>query len=352
MTKRQITYLGCVALMAASGVSAATPAHAAVTHNVQPGQSIQAAVNKAKPGDVINIAAGTYHESVTITTSDLTLRGAGKRTVIAPPATPGRDACAQKGNGVCVIGTDAKPIEGVEIGSLTVRAFKKNGIWASRTDDLTVRKVTVEKNGNWGIAQERSVGGEFRGNIARDNAESGIFLSNTTDTEAGALDTKGAVVTGNYLAGNRIGVTIRRLRNLVVEGNAVTGNCAGVFVVGDEGVPRTGDLAVRGNSIFQNNKQCPKTARLPEIQGAGIVLTGVEQTTIASNVIWGHTGKSPFAGGIVLFKSIVGSPSSHNDISNNVLVGNTVPDLANRDTGQGNTFGGNFCKASEPAGMC
>ncbi|MEU2156170.1 right-handed parallel beta-helix repeat-containing protein [Streptomyces sp. NPDC019396] len=352
MTKRQITYLGCAALLAASGMGAAVPAHAAGTHDVQPGESIQAAVNAAKPGDVITIGAGTFHESVTITTSDLTLRGAGKRTVIAPPATAGKDACAQKGNGICVIGTDARPVEGVQIGSLTVRAFKKNGVWASRTDDLTVRKVTVEKNGNWGIAQERSVGGEFRGNIARDNAESGIFLSNTTDTEAGALDTKGAVVSGNYLAGNRIGVTIRRLRNLVVEGNAITGNCAGVFVVGDEGVPRTGDLAVRGNSIFQNNKQCPKTARLPEIQGAGIVLTGAEHTTVSGNVVWGHTGKSPFAGGIVLFKSIVGSPNSRNDISNNVLVGNTVPDLANRDTGEGNTFGGNFCKASEPAGMC
>ncbi|MFE7775098.1 nitrous oxide reductase family maturation protein NosD [Streptomyces sp. NPDC057445] len=352
MTKRQIKYLGCVALMVTSGLGAAAPARAAVTHDVHPGESIQTAVNAAKPGDVIDIAPGTYYESVTVTKSDLTLRGAGERTVIAPRAKAGSDACSKGGNGICVLGKDAKPVAGVQIRSLKVQGFKKNGIWASRTDRLSVRKVTVQKNGNWGIAQERSVRGVFRGNVARENAESGIFLSNTTDTEAGALDTHGAVVAGNYLVGNRIGVTIRRLRNLAVEGNAVTGNCAGVFIVGDEGVPRTGDLAVRGNNVYRNNKSCPKTARLPRIEGAGIVLTGAEETVVESNVVLGHSGSSPFSGGIVLFKSIVGAPNSRNVVSNNVLVGNATPDLADRDTGEGNTFAGNFCSASEPAGLC
>ncbi|MGW2562685.1 right-handed parallel beta-helix repeat-containing protein [Streptomyces sp. NPDC001514] len=352
MTKRQITYLGCVALMVASGVGAAAPTHAAVPYDVRPGESIQAAVDAAQPGAVVDIAPGTYYESVTVTKPGLILRGAGRRTVIRPPAAAGPDACAKAGNGICVTGTDAKPVDGVRIQSLTVRAFQKNGIWASRTSRLSVLKVISEQNGNWGIAQERSTAGVFRGNTARNNAESGIFLSNTTDTEAGAQDAQRALVSGNRLVGNRVGVTIRRLRNLVVEYNSITDNCAGVFVVGDEGVPRTGALAVRGNRLGHNNKFCPKTARLPQIQGAGIVLTGVEQTVVERNLIWGHSGTSPFAGGIVLFKSIVGSPNSRNVIRNNVLAYNTSPDLANRDTGEGNAFGGNFCSVSEPAGMC
>ncbi|MEU2433014.1 right-handed parallel beta-helix repeat-containing protein [Streptomyces sp. NPDC007861] len=362
MTKRQINYLGCVGLMVASGIGAvapssvaAAPSHAAAVHRVLPGQSIQAAVNAARPGDVIDIARGTYRESVTITTSGLTLRGAGDRTVITPAAGVSRDACARAGNGICVLGKNARPLRDVRVRSLKVTSFKKNGIWASRTDLLRVSGVTVEKNGNWGIAVERSVRGVFQGNVARANAESGIFLSNTTDTEAGALDARRTLVSGNHLAGNRIGLTIRRLRNVVVEGNRITGNCAGVFLVGDEGRPRAGALLVRFNEVGQNNKFCPKTERLPAIQGAGVVLTGVEKTTVDRNVIWGHRASkpaSPFSGGVVLFKSIVGSPSSDNTIRDNVLVGNSTPDIANRDTGQGNSFGGNFCRKSEPAGIC
>ncbi|MEU2108543.1 nitrous oxide reductase family maturation protein NosD [Streptomyces sp. NPDC087659] len=352
MTKRQFMYLGCVALMVTSGLGVAAPAGARTTYDVVPGESIQLAVDRARPGDTIDIAPGVYRESVLIRKSDLTLRGAGDRTVLLPSTAKATHVCGLGGNGICVIGTDAKPATNVRIHSLTVSQFKKNGIWASRTNKLSVREVTAAANGNWGIAQERSLRSEIRGNAARDNAESGIFVSNTIDTEAGAINTRRTVVMDNLLAGNRIGITVRRLRNLYVNNNVVTGNCAGMFVVGDEGVPRTGDLTVRGNRVHHNNKSCAKTARLPRIQGAGIVLTGVEGATVASNAVWSNVGTSPFSGGIVLFKSIVGAPNSGNVIKSNMLVGNRPADLANRDTGTGNTFSGNYCRLSEKAGKC
>ncbi|MFE3323658.1 nitrous oxide reductase family maturation protein NosD [Streptomyces sp. NPDC059176] len=352
MTKQQIMYLGSVALLMASGVGAAAPKPVPVTRTVNPGQSIQAAVNAAKPGDTIQIAPGTYRESVQIAKSDLTLRGSGRSTVIAAPAVKPAHTCGQAGNGICVLGTSAKPVRNVRIESLRVLGAKKNGLWASGTDRLSVRQVTVDKSGNWGIATERSLRTEVVRNTARDNAESGIFLSNTVDSEAGATDARRAVVKENLMTGNRVGLTVRRLRNLTVEGNAFTANCAGVFLVGDEGVPRAGALTVRRNWVHNNNKLCPKTARLPVIQGAGIVLTGVERVTVEDNTVWGHAGSSPFAGGIVLFKSIVGAPNSGNVIRDNVLLNNATADLANRDTGKGNRFDGNFCRVSQPAGLC
>ncbi|MFI6421734.1 nitrous oxide reductase family maturation protein NosD [Streptomyces sp. NPDC050842] len=354
MTRRQIAYLACTVTLVVSGMGAAAPtAGHRTVHRVKPGESIQQAVDAAKPGDTVVISPGTYRESVRITTSNLTLRGSTVfPTVLVPGKTAADDVCAKAGHGICVTGTDSSPVEGVTVRSLTLRNFTKNGLWASRTDRLKVHRVTAEKNGNWGIALERSVRSVLTHNVARDNADAGLFVSNTTDTEAGAVDTKGTVISHNRMSGNRIGVTVRRLRNLTVERNEATGNCAAVFVVGDESTPRAGSMSLRRNIIHANNKHCPKTPRLPFLQGSGIVLTGAEETLVAENRIVDNVGASPLSGGIVLFKSFVGALNERNEIRDNVVLRNGSADLANRDTGTGNTFRGNTCGVSEPAGMC
>ncbi|MFF4393142.1 nitrous oxide reductase family maturation protein NosD [Streptomyces sp. NPDC001552] len=390
MTNRQIKSLTCIAVVMAAGLGVLAPSAAAEAgRRVHPGDSIQDAVNYARPGDIITVMPGTYYENVLIT-KRLTLRGFGARTVIKPPVTavapatpvapvappaPGASAapvapgaakaptaatapsgralaCSQADTGICVMGTAEQPVVGVDIRSLTVSGFKRNGIWASYTDRLSVRRVISEKNGTWGIAQERSTRGLFRDNTARDNVESGLFIANTVDREGGATDTLGAVIRRNTLTGNRIGVTVRRVRNLSVYGNTLTGNCGGIFVVGDEGIPGAGDMTIRNNRIHENNKFCKGNTRLPDIQGVGIVLTGAEQTVVRSNDIRGNVGASPLSGGILLFKSFVGATNTDNVIRDNVVRDNKPADLANQGTGTGNRFVNNRCASSVPAGMC
>lgn len=353
MTKCHIAYLACTAAVIGAGLGAAPPVVAGqMIHVVYPGESIQKVVDAAGPGDTVLLTPGTYRESVKVSTPGLTLRGMGRSTVIEPGTDKTANSCAEGGNGICVVGTKDRKVEGVTVASLTVTGFARNGVFAQATDGLTVRKVTAVKNGVWGIAQERSVRGVFRKNTARDNGDAGLFLANTVDAEEGAVDTEGAVVERNRLEGNRIGITVRRLRNLTVADNDLTGNCAGVFVVGDENKPRAGALTVRDNRISKNNKSCPKTARLDALQGSGIVLTGTEDTLVTGNRVTDHAGTSSMSGGIVLFKSIVGAPGERNRITGNQLSGNSPADLVNTDTGTGNTFDGNTCRASMPAGLC
>ncbi|MFB6894653.1 right-handed parallel beta-helix repeat-containing protein [Kitasatospora sp. NPDC056327] len=358
----------------------AAPAHAAgELHLVLPGESIQQVLDAALPGDIVQLLPGEYRGSLRITTPGVTLRGAGPASVIAPaeapaaasasasgasasgaPAAPAvgadaaglAEACSTAGHGLCLAGTDDRPLAGVTVEALAVTGFRKNGINATGTTGLTVRATYVHDNGQQGISQEKSTRGVIVANESTRNGQSGVFLANTVDSEGGAVTADGTLVSGNRLTDNRIGVTVRRLRDLSIEQNLIRGNCGGVFVVGDEGVPRAGALAVTRNQVLSNNRYCPPNPRLDHIQGAGIVLTGAEETSVTGNEVRDNVGASPFSGGIVLVRSVVGVANARNTVADNVLLGNGPADLADRDTGTDNAFARNHCAVSEPAGHC
>ncbi|MGY0065734.1 right-handed parallel beta-helix repeat-containing protein [Streptomyces sp. QTS137] len=353
MTKPHLICLTCAGVVLASGIAAAPSAAHHIVHRVQPGASIQKAVDAARPGDTVVLSPGIYKESVDITTPDVTLRGSGAdRTVLVPGTDADRGACAGAGHGICVTGTDKAPLEDVTVRSLTLRGFTQNGLWATGTDRLRVQGVTAEKNGKWGIAEERSVRSVLSHNVLEANGDAGLFVANTTDTEEGARDTRRTVISHNRMAGNGIGLTVRRLRNLTVSHNEATGNCAAVFVVGDESKPVAGDLRVTRNHLHANNKHCAATPRLPFLQGTGIVLTGAEDTLVARNRVENNKGTSPLSGGVVIFKNFMGAANERNTVRDNLVTGNSPADLANRDTATTNTFTGNTCTLSEPAGLC
>ena len=356
MKRCHIAYLACTAALVGAGLGTAPAAAAHKTLVVHPGESIQKAVDAAQAGDTVVVLGGTYHESVKIMTPRVTLRGVGAGTVIKPvnkqSGQKAANSCAAGGYGICVVGTKAKNVEGVTVEDLAVTGFSQTGVFGMATDTMTVRRVYAYKNGVWGIAMERSVHGQLLYNYAHDNGDAGLLLANTIKEEAGAYDAKQTLVARNRLEGNRVGVTVRRLRNLTVAENYSTGNCAGVFVVGDENKPKAAALEAASNRVVKNNKSCPKTDRLPALQGSGIVLTGTEKVSVTGNVVTGHAGKSPLSGGIVLFKSFVGATGVKNRVNDNMLANNSPADLVNTETSKDNAFAHNACRASKPAGLC
>ena len=80
----------------------------AKTHVVRPGESIQAAIDAARPGDTILVKPGTYAEALKITTDGLTLKGS-RGTVLTMPDDaepclvfdPGAPPTLE---GICVLG--------------------------------------------------------------------------------------------------------------------------------------------------------------------------------------------------------------------------------------------------------
>src|SRR5437763_15913671 len=77
-TRPGLRRLVCGAYLAAAvagGLATAPPAGASDLHLVHQGESIQAAVDAARPGDPVLIGPGVYRESVVIKESGVTLRG-------------------------------------------------------------------------------------------------------------------------------------------------------------------------------------------------------------------------------------------------------------------------------------
>ena len=80
-------------------------------------QTIQAAVDAAKPGDMIMIGEGTYNEAVDVETDRLTIRGADRNTTIL-------DGQFKLENGIRVLSA-----KGVAVENLTARNYTTNGFF-------------------------------------------------------------------------------------------------------------------------------------------------------------------------------------------------------------------------------
>jgi len=103
----------------ALSVPAAAAAAGGTTIVVNPGQSIQAAVNTAQPGDTVLVKPGVYHQAVLLKTDGITLRGSGDflgGTVIEPPASPPNNLCNNPQvfgpTGICVFAKKVNPKNG------------------------------------------------------------------------------------------------------------------------------------------------------------------------------------------------------------------------------------------------
>jgi nitrous oxidase accessory protein NosD len=286
---------------------------------VGPGDSIQAAVDAAEPGDTIRVT-GRHRENVLVQTDGLTLLGYG--AVILPPATPTAHACFdptvvdEAVHGICVWGD----ID-VDTGEIT-----------RYVEDVTVRGFRIRDFAGTGLVAVATKKTTFAGNTLRNNVDSGINTSNSLNTR----------IWGNRSFGNEFGLLSSLAEGTTVAANSIRGNCVGVALLG------TTDTRIGLNHIARNSRACPAADDFPALSGVGVaVLSSTDTAVVANRIVRNRvTGASAFAGGVV-----VALESSDARVRHNVVLHND-PDLAWDGTGVDHVFRDNVCETSDPPGLC
>lgn len=347
---------------AIAGLPVASQASASAdTHIVRPGESIQAAVDAASPGDTVVVKAGEYYESVSIHTDGLTLRAQGRVTL--EPGHYGSSDCYLPGHdvGICIAPADLDPSTGtysgrvndVTITGFRIVGFQGEGVFGFGTRNLKVSHVVAIDNAAYGIASFDGIGTTFTRNAVSGSHDAGLYIGDSLNAHA--------VVSHNRAWNNALGILLRHSQKAVVSDNDAWGNCLGIFLLADGQAGGSGQTAVLNNRVVANNDVCRQFADagfLPVLGGGGIVLAGSQHNAIFENVVRDNRGDTLFSGGIVLIATPRPNMDGSFDASTNNLVilnrlrGNQPADVRRDEASTPNLIVANQCRTSLPDGLC
>jgi hypothetical protein len=291
------------ALTAVSG-----PAHAAslcVNAAASSGcmATIGAAVAAASPNDTVNVAPGTYKESITIG-KPLSLIGADATKVII-------DATGL-GVGIYVDGNDNKALTGVFISGFTVQNANFEGILVTGASGITISGNIVQKNNN-GLVP----------------AAAGATCPNIP-----AYDSSEGQDCGE-------GIHLNGVTHSLVVNNTSQNNSGGILISDDDGA--THDNVITGNLVMNNLAACGITlaSHPPATLTGSSTPLGVYNNSIIGNTVTGN-GANGTGAGAGIFTSVPGAATYNNSVINNVLTGNGLPGVAMHSHTPGQTLTGNI----------
>jgi len=281
---------------------------AAVLHVPEAFATIQAAVNAARPYDLISIAPGIYHEAVIIRTAHLTIRGRDRNRVIL-------DGNFELGDGFAVIAND------VVLENMTVRHYLGNAFYWEDVQGFRGSYLTAYANGDYGVYAYNSNTGQFDHDLAAGQPDSGFYI--------GGCHPCNAIISQVIAEDNAIGYSGTNAGgNLVIRDSIWRENMVGILPNSHdfEPHPPEDDTTIMNNLAENNNNlNAPAKAFIYFAFGNGIMDLGGNGNHILNNRVNGH-----------LFYGIVLAPSpsihfwepSGNSIEDNIVTHSGVADLA------------------------
>jgi len=194
--------------------------------------SLQAAIDLAKPGDVITVK-GTCKENLVIPEEvhSITLDGKGKAKIDG-----GKDNTT---NTVTIRG------RGITITGFTITGGR-TGI-SLDGGNATIDDNTIQNTGAHGVVVGLNGSAKIVNNTIQNNPENGIFVTQSSFARIGVLFQSDTVASPNMILNNGSnGIFVRRSSSAVIVGNDISGNNDGVDV------NRVSHASIASNTIDSN----------------------------------------------------------------------------------------------------
>jgi hypothetical protein len=291
--------------------------------------TIQAAVDAAKPGDLVLVAPGVYHEAVIVCTADLTIRGEDRNTTIL-------DGQSLLANGFTVLA------DNVILENMTAHHYVGNGFFWTDQTGYRGSFLTAYDNGFYGIYAFGSRLGEFDDDYASGSPDSGIYIGQCGPCQAVITHVKAEWNAIGYSGTNASGP-------ILIENSEWAHNGAGV-------VPNTFDTEKkapeRSVSIINNNVHdngdpaAPYNRGTHAVIGAGIMVVGGDLNYVAHNRVSGSSTYGVLVLGNVSVNTWL---ASGNEVAHNQVSGSGIADLAlGAPSGASNCFSDNQADTTLP----
>ncbi len=257
---------------AAANAEPKPPARKATTWTVTPGQTIQTALDRTIPGDVVEIKPGTYHEMLLLNTDGVTIRGLienGQRAVLDGQNTL-TDAMISSAHNITIEG-------------LAVKDYVNNGLTIHGSQNVTFRNLVVDNTGLYGVYPVECKGVLVEQCVVTKIKDAAIYVGQSADI----------IVRNNEAHSSVTGIEIENSVNSVVENNYCHDNSAGmlVFLLPNNPSKVAHDHKVRNNRIVNNNipNFGDPNAIVGKVNpGSGLIVMGADRTEVSGNEIRGN----------------------------------------------------------------
>ncbi|MGE0127716.1 MAG: parallel beta-helix domain-containing protein [Blastocatellales bacterium] len=239
---------------------------------INPGESIQAALDRSVPGDTIEIHPGTYNETLLVDVDNITIRGLkenNQRTVL-----DGQNKL-----------TDAviTSSHNFTIENLVVKDYVNNGITVHGGKNSTFRDLEVHNTGLYGVYPVECKGVLIERVLATGIKDAAIYVGQSRDI----------IVRDCEAHSNVTGIEIENSVHALVENNYAHDNTGGilVFLLPNNPSKVGSDTTVRKNRIINNNHPNfgDPTSIVGRVQpGTGLLIMAADRTTMTENEISGN----------------------------------------------------------------
>ena len=274
----------CMAGVLGLALSCAPTADAA-TFKLNPGESIQAAVDSASPKDKIILYPGDYfgedgNNAAVRITKPLKIIGKKKGDLKARilPGTGNQQGVLVEPE------VDGDPdIEGFLIKGVVVEGFDKNGIWLRHVNNFKILKNESVNNLENGIFPTLSAKGKVIKNVSYGSEDSALWVEASEDVR----------VMKNELYAAPTGLEITVSNNIQMKSNDVHDNTVGVGLYHPNAaaldpIETMSNWEFTKNHVYNNNapNNAPPgsmSANLPA--GGGILVLGVDDVTVSDNLV-------------------------------------------------------------------